>query len=164
MIYNVVIPLTAFGLCLILAGLVLSRGFRNSSHRLFATFLTGLALWGFFAFAMRTSPGPEQAKIWQQALTFSVMLSSITFLHFSYLYTRRRPINWLLVAGYLELVLLIILYITNASLVVKGIGIDSYGYYPIPGPFTYLVSISMYTFFILGLVNLSASYLVIGSI
>ena len=158
MVYNAVIPITAFGLCLLLAGLVLARNYRSLGHRLFAVFLIGLALWGIFAFAMRSSPDAAHAWTWQLAITFSVMLSSITFLHFSFLYTHRRPVSWVLYAGYGQLLLLTILYHVSPELVSRGIGIDDFGFYPVPGPVTYIVSLSMYAFFIWGLVNFIKAY------
>jgi len=52
---------------------------------MFALFLLGMAMWGIFAFAMRSSPDIEHAIKWQTAIMFSTMLSSIAFLHFSFL-------------------------------------------------------------------------------
>ncbi len=156
MSYSLIIPFVAFGLCLVLAVLVIQRNYRSSSHRLFFLFLLGMALWSILAFGIRSSPSPEHAFTWNKAIPITVVMASVTFLHFSFLYTRLKPRKWLLPGIYLELGILIVLSPTN--LIIEGIGIDAYGYFPIIGPLTYLVTLSAYSFFILGVANFIKKY------
>ncbi|MDO8687142.1 MAG: histidine kinase N-terminal 7TM domain-containing protein, partial [Dehalococcoidales bacterium] len=139
---SLVIPLVSFVLCLALLGMVLYRRFMSSSHRLFAMFLVGMALWSIFAFAARSSPDPEHALLWDKAIPAAVILASTTFLHFSFVHTRVKPIRWLISGAYLELFIIMALSTTN--LMVESIGVDAYGYYPITGPLMYLVGLSSY--------------------
>jgi len=153
---SLIIPLVAFFSCLALLGMVLYRRYMSSSHRLFALFLFGMALWSICAFAARSSFTPEQAFVWFKAIPAAVILASTTFLHFSFVHTRIKPVKWLIPAAYLNLFIVMALSPTN--LLIENVGVDAYGYYPIIGPLNILVSLPSYAFFIVGLTNFVKRY------
>ena len=149
-------PIIALGLCLILAVLVLQRNYRSSSHRLFSIFLFSMALWAGFIFGMRASPDAGYALIWDRAVMPVFVLAGVAFLHFSFLRARIKPKRWLLPGIYLFLLVCIALGPTD--LIIKGIGEDAYGYFPISGPLFYFAPLSFYVFVILALNNFIKGY------
>jgi len=44
-----------------------------------------MALWSILAFGMRSSCYPEHAFTWSKAIPITVIMASVTFLHFSFL-------------------------------------------------------------------------------
>jgi len=154
--FNLIDPLIALLLCLILFVLVLHRDFRSMSHRLFAVFLLGMGLWGGLMLGMRASPGPQQALIWERAFVPWMILAAVTFLHFSFIITRRRANRWLLRGMYFFFATVVIL--SPTELVVKSMGEDAYGFFPIFGPVFYLAVIFLYISYPYGIVNLIKGY------
>ncbi len=105
---------------------------------------------------MRASPSLEHALFWDRAVMPVFVLAGVTFLHFSFLRTRRKSRRWFLPSTYLFLFAVIALCPTD--LIIKEIGEDAYGYLPIAGPLMYLIPLSFYFFVILGLTNFVKSY------
>jgi len=127
----IVPPILAFGLCIILAVIVLLREHRRSTYRLFTLFLTSMGLWGLVIFAMRISPDPEHAILWSRSVFPIGALLSTSFLHFSFLHTRTKTKGWFIVGAYL--LVLVITGFSFTKLIVQDIGIDIYGYLPVAG-------------------------------
>ncbi|MFC1919619.1 PAS domain S-box protein [Chloroflexota bacterium] len=149
--YNQLIPLIALIMLICLAILVLIKGQKRRHLVLFSVFLFSMALWASLIYLFRSSPDIDQAIIWEKAVMPTVCLAGATFMHFSYVNTRRNPKNWLLTLVYVGL--LVIMALSPSDLMVREIGIDRYGYYPISGPLFVLVPLYTYTLFTLGMVN-----------
>lgn len=149
-------PLAAFVLFLVLAVLVLNRDHRTARYRLFALFLFSMGLWGLIIYGMRVSPTAADALIWRRALPAVGLVGGVAFLHFSVLHTRALPRPRLIPIAYLCVAVVAGLSFTD--LLVSGMTTDRYGYLPIPGPLSNLVSGLSYVFLFLGLVNFIRAY------
>jgi len=125
-------PLVQTLLCLALLGVVLKGNFRSTTHRLFALFLLGLAVWGIVIFSMRSSPDLERALFWEKWLPTLAMLTSVVFYHFAIRYNGVRTTRWFIPCLYLLCVIYAPLAATD--LLFKGMQLKPYGYAPIFGP------------------------------
>lgn len=156
MTFQLVVPIIAFSLCLFLTIIVLLKNHRSLVHRLFAAFLFGMGMWGGFIYFMRSSSEPADALTWERIVMPCLVLAAVAFLHFSFLITHRKPKKWVIRFAYLFLLLILIL--TPTGLIVKGIGEDAFGYYPIAGPVFYLVAILPYFSYSYGIITLYKGY------
>ncbi|MCX6013915.1 MAG: ATP-binding protein, partial [Chloroflexi bacterium] len=110
--------------------------------------------WGFFTFVVRTS-SKSTALIWDRIFICILVLSSVFFLHFAMLRTRRIN-KWLLYFAYLIVIIIIIL--SPTKLIIDYIGTDKYGNMPVGGTLFKLFAMFLYSFNILGLVYFIRGY------
>ncbi|MCJ7515620.1 MAG: ATP-binding protein [Dehalococcoidia bacterium] len=126
------LPLIQVIFSLALMVIVLKGHFRSFTHRLFALYILGTAIWGILIFAMRASPDIEHAYFWEKWLIPLGSLSSVIFFHFTIRYTSTNTKRYLLPSFYFISVLFVPLAVMN--LVFSGMQMESYGYAPILGP------------------------------
>ena len=113
-------------------------------------------MWGGFMFFMRSSNEPADALIWERIVMPCLVLAAVAFFHFSFLITHQKPKRWLIRSAYLFFFLILIL--TPTGLIVKDIGEDAFGYFPIAGPVFYLVAILPYFSYSYGIITLYKGY------
>ncbi len=149
-------PLFVFIFCFILGLLVLLRNHRSSVHRLFSLFLFSMGLWGFIVFGMRTAPDMAHALLWEKALQSISPLGAVAFWSFCVVYTRARLRRSLYFVAFTFL--LFIIALSPTRLLVKSMGTDPYGYFPIFGPLLPVAALCPSLFLLLGLVRLFRAY------
>ena len=128
----IVLPLLVFIINIFLAGLVVRSNWSSLRHRVFAAFLTGMALWGLTIFGMRSSPNLEAAFIWEKAALSVIPLAGVLFFHFSLRFTYTRFSNGTLMAIYAMVGVMAALSISG--LVASEMQQKWYGYAPVLGP------------------------------
>ncbi len=126
-----VLPILVFITNIFLIGLVLRSEWRSYIHRVFAAFLLSMALWGFLVFGMRSSPDLRVAYQWEKWLLAALPFVSITFYHFSLVFTGNRGRRRLLGAFYLMGLVVGVLSLTGFT--ATEMQRKFYGYAPVLG-------------------------------
>jgi K+-sensing histidine kinase KdpD len=130
----IAVPFIVFIINFFLAALVIRGEWRSFRHRIFAAFLTGMSLWGFTIFGMRSSPDTDIAFLWERFTVFpSIVFSSVLFYHFTLVFTdtRRSRSTLRVLYGFATLVTIL----SFAGLVATGMHERFfYGFAPELGP------------------------------
>ncbi len=150
------LPLLSFFVNIFLATLVLRSRWNNHLHQVFGAFLAFLGLWGLTIFGMRSSPGQDEAFVWERLVIAIVPFSAATLYHFFVAFTGHRAGRRAIPIPYVLAGLFSIFSFTN--LVVTGMQLKSYGYAPVLGPLFPVYSISIYAPIFWSLVILIRSY------
>ena len=132
----------AAGLSGALSVLALGPRLRNAPNVLFCVFLVTVSLWSLLIFAMRASPDPGHALVWERLEVLGLLFSSPAFYWFACSYTR---------SGYNKTAvpLLLVYLVMAVGLSFSGHLIDhvasqSYGYATIFSPAFYPVALCAY--------------------
>ena len=124
-------PLIVLAVSLILI-VVVWRGTRRSlTSYIFCGFLISIGLWSLLIYGMRSSPDVHYAVLWDRAVPAAGFTAYLLFYHFTRAYTNTRGQRYILVGGYLLLVLFA--SISPTDLVIKEMRLEYYGYAPIAG-------------------------------
>ncbi len=135
-------PLAALLVSLVLIIIVVSKGYRDTGSWVFTGVLVCVGLWGFMLFGMRSSPDVETAVIWNRVAVIPATTIFVLYYHFAVLYTGARQQKGFVVAAYLLLLIVSILSPTN--LILKEMRIADYGYTPVHGPLSPILSIILF--------------------
>lgn len=133
-------PLVVAGVSLGLLGVIVRYGRRVFARRLLACMVIGVALTGFFLFAMRTSTNAEQAVLWERPIFCAVYSTFVFFYHFILASTSKKEGKALLYLSYTLLVVSLALIPTN--LIIERMIVEDYGYAPVIGPFAIVIIIA----------------------
>ena len=129
------LPLVAFVLNVSLAGLSLLRNPGSRLNRIFAYFASGMALWNFGVFLLRTSPDPWTAYLVEILIHVGVIALPAFYYHFILIFldstTRHRPS---LVLAYLLAFVYELINLSGTSLFMKGVKATYWGWAPDTGP------------------------------
>jgi len=129
------LPLVAFVLNVSLAGLSLLRNPGSRLNRVFAYFASGMALWNFGVFMLRTSPDESSAYFAEIVIHVGIILVPAFYYHFVLIFldatTRHRPS---LVAIYGLAFVYSLINLTGTSLFMKGVKASYWGWVPDTGP------------------------------
>ena len=129
------LPLVAFVLNVSLAGLSLLRNPGSRLNRVFAYFASGMALWNFGVFLLRTSPDPWTAYLVEILIHVGVIALPAFYYHFVLIFldstTRHRPS---LVLAYLLAFVYEILNVSGSRLFMTGVKETYWGWAPATGP------------------------------
>jgi signal transduction histidine kinase len=129
------LPLVAFALNVSLAGLSLLRNPGSRLNRIFAYFASGMALWNFGVFLLRTSPDPRSAYLVEILIHVGVIALPAFYYHFILIFldstTRHRPS---LVLAYLLAFVYELINLSGTSLFMKGVKATYWGWAPDTGP------------------------------
>ncbi|HEX9819617.1 MAG TPA: ATP-binding protein [Methylomirabilota bacterium] len=129
------LPLVAFVLNVSLAGLSLLRNPGSRLNRIFAYFASGMALWNFGVFLLRTSPDPWTAYLVEILIHVGVIALPAFYYHFILIFldstTRHRPS---LVLAYLLAFVYEVINLSGTSLFMKGVKATYWGWAPDTGP------------------------------
>jgi signal transduction histidine kinase len=136
------LPFVVFIVSLALAALVLRSDWRSGRHRLFASFLMAMGLWGFTIFGMRSSPTLAIAYMWEEWAFIAIVFTSVLFYHFTVRFTRTRVDAWVLRSFYALALLVSVLSLTG--FVATEMQRKFYGYAPVLGPAFPLYLIAAY--------------------
>lgn len=150
------LPLIQTLFCLVLLAVVLKGNLHKITHRLFASFLFGLAIWGIAIYGMRSSQSLAQALFWEKWLPTLGMFISVVFYHFAIRYNDVRIKRWIIPSLYLFS--LIYIPVVATDLIFRGMQIKSYGYAPIFGPMAPVHIIFIYILTIVALGTFIRNY------
>ena len=129
------LPLVAFVLNVSLAGLSLLRNPGSRLNRVFAYFASGMALWNFGVFLLRTSPDPWTAYLVEILIHVGVIALPAFYYHFILIFldstTRHRPS---LVLAYFLAFVYELINLSGSPLFMKGVKATYWGWAPDTGP------------------------------
>jgi len=149
------LPLVAFVLNVSLAGLSLLRNPGSRLNRVFAYFASGMALWNFGVFLLRSSPDPWTAYLVEILIHIGVIALPAFYYHFILIFldstTRHRPS---LVLAYLLAFVYEIINLSGSPLFMRGVKATYWGWAPDTGPLYLPYLIAFNGFMIYGVVHL----------
>ena len=129
------LPLVAFFLNVSLAGLSLLRNPGSRLNRVFAYFASGMALWNFGVFLLRTSPDEWTAYFVEIIIHVGVIALPAFYYHFVLIFldstTRHRPS---LVLAYLLAFIYELINLSGSPLFMSGVKATHWGWAPATGP------------------------------
>jgi signal transduction histidine kinase len=129
------LPLVAFFLNVSLAGLSLLRNPGSRLNRVFAYFASGMALWNFGVFLLRTSPDEATAYFVEVVIHVGVIALPPFYYHFVLIFldstTQHRPS---LVLAYLLAFIYELINLSGSPLFMSGVKATHWGWAPATGP------------------------------
>jgi signal transduction histidine kinase len=149
------LPLVAFFLNVSLAGLSLLRNPGSRLNRVFAYFASGMALWNFGVFLLRTSPDEWTAYFVEIIIHIGVIALPAFYYHFVLIFldstTRHRPS---LVLAYLLAFIYELINLSGSPLFMSGVKATHWGWAPATGPLYLPYLLAFNGFMIYGVVLL----------
>ncbi len=153
------LPLAAFLLNVSLAGISLLRNPGSRLNRVFAYFVSAMALWNFGVFMLRRAPDPASAYFWEVIIHIGVIAIPAFYYHFVLIFldatTRHRPS---LTLAYVLALFFNAFNVTGASSFMKGVKWTYWGWAPAAGLVYYAQFVYFLAFMIWGLYHLVRVY------
>jgi signal transduction histidine kinase len=159
-----IFPLVAFLLNVSLAGISLFRNPGSRLNRVFAYFVSAMALWNFGSFLLRRAPDESSAYLAEVVLHIGVLMIPAFSYHFVLIFldrtTRHRPS---LVAAYALSAFFLVFDLAGSRAFMKGVKATYWGWAPAPGLLYQAAFVYFLSYMIWGLVHLMREYRVIDS-
>src|SRR3989441_3988195 len=153
------LPLMSLTLSLCLVAISLLRTPASRLNRIFAYFVSALALWNLGVFMLRSAPDPTSAYRWEVIIHVGVIALPAFYYHFVLIFldstVRRR--RWLLVAYGLS-ALFSFLNLVGSAAFITGVQSTAWGWAPASGPLYHVFFVYFYAFFVAGLIHLGHAY------
>lgn len=153
------VPLAAFVLNGALVAISLLWNPRSRLHRLFAYFVSAMAVWNLGVFLLRRAQDPGSARFCELLIHVGVTLVPAFYYHFVLIFldstVRRR--QWL-VAAYGVCGTFFAMNLAGSKLFISDMRLTEWGWAPVPGPFYYAFLIVFYGLFLVGLTHLAVTY------
>ncbi len=152
------LPLAALALNVCLAAIAVFRNPRSRLNRVFAYFVSAMALWNFGVFMLRRAGDPGGAWFWEVLIHAGVIAVPAFYYHFVLIFLdgTARWRRWLALAYALS-VLFTAANLVGGSLLLAGVQATSWGWAPVPGPLYGAFFLYFYAFLIAGLVHLGGA-------
>lgn len=152
-------PLFALALNVLLAGITLVRNPGSRLNRLFAYFVSGMAVWNFGVFMLRRSPDIPTATFWEFVIHAGVVFLPAFYYHFVLIFlestTQHRPS---LVVVYLLAIFFGVVNLSASPLFMRGVKWTYWGWAPETGPLYTPFFLYFNFFLIYGLSHLVRAY------
>lgn len=152
-------PLFALALNVLLAGITLVRNPGSRLNRLFAYFVSGMAVWNFGVFMLRRSPDIPTATFWEFVIHAGVVFLPAFYYHFVLIFlestTQHRPS---LVVVYLLAIFFGVVNLSASPLFMRGVKWTYWGWAPETGPLYAPFFLYFNFFLIYGLSHLVRAY------
>jgi signal transduction histidine kinase len=152
-------PLFALALNVLLAGITLARNPGSRLNRLFAYFVSGMAVWNFGVFMLRRSPDVPTAMFWEFVIHAAVVFLPAFYYHFVLIFlestTQHRPS---LVVVYLLAIFFGVVNLSASPLFMRGVKWTYWGWAPDTGPLYTPFFLYFNFFLIYGLSHLMRAY------
>ncbi len=149
------LPLIAFFLNVSLAGISLLRNPGSRLNRVFAYFVSALALWNFGVFMLRRVPDEASAYFWEVIIHVGVILLPAFYYHFVLIFldstTQRRPS---LILAYALSILFAAMNVSGSPVFMKGAALTYWGWAPATGPLYPVFFAYLNAYLIFGLYHL----------
>src|SRR3989454_127938 len=153
------LPLIALVLYLCLVAISLLRNPASRLNRIFAYFVSALALWNLGVFMLRGAPDPTSAYRWEVIIHVGLIALPAFYYHFVLIFldstVRRR--RWLIVAYGLS-ALFSLLNLVGSRAFITGVQSTAWGWAPASGPLYHVFFVYFYAFFVAGLIHLRDAY------
>ena len=153
------LPLIALLLNVLLAVITLVRNPGSRLNRVFAYFVTGMAVWNVGTFMLRRAPDEITATFWEIVIHAGVVLLPAFYYHFVLIFlestTQHRPS---LVVVYLLAAFFSVVNLSGSPLFTQGVKWTYWGWTPAIGPLYYLFFPYFFGFLIYGLSHLVKAY------
>ena len=153
------LPLMALILYLCLVAISLLRNPASRLNRIFAYFVSALALWNLGVFMLRSAPDPTSAYRWEVIIHVGVIALPAFYYHFVLIFldstVRRR--RWLIVAYGLS-AFFSLLNLAGSAAFITGVQSTAWGWAPVSGPLYHVFFVYFYAFFVAGLIHLGHAY------
>ena len=153
------LPLIALLLNVLLAVITLVRNPGSRLNRVFAYFVTGMAVWNVGTFMLRRAPDEIVATFWEIVIHAGVVLLPAFYYHFVLIFlestTQHRPS---LVVVYLLAAFFSVVNLSGSPLFTQGVKWTYWGWTPAIGPLYYLFFPYFFGFLIYGLSHLVKAY------
>src|SRR2546422_7435401 len=153
------LPLIALILYLCLVAISLLRNPASRLNRIFAYFVSALALWNLGVFMLRSAPDPTSAFRWEVIIHVGVIALPAFYYHFVLIFldstVRRR--RWLIVAYGLS-ALFSLLNLAGSAAFITGVQSTAWGWAPASGALYHVFFVYFYAFFVAGLIHLGHAY------
>jgi len=143
------LPLLALALNLLLLGVALAPDRRSARNKVFAYFVTMLAVWNLGVFGLRSTVSPETALLWERFLHVGVIAAPVLFYHYVIVFLDAPRRDTILVAGYTACGFFWLASPTSAFM--RGVTPTVWGFMPDAGPLYPLFFIYFNSYMILGL-------------
>ncbi len=144
------LPLIAFLLNVSLAGISLLRNPGSRLNRVFAYFVSAMALWNFGTYMLRRAPDAGTAYTWEVIIHIGIVVVPVFYFHFVLIFlestTQHRPA---LTLAYTLAVVFLIADLTGSLM--TGVTHDFWGWVPRTGPLYTPFFLYLNAFFIWGL-------------
>src|SRR5437867_1824787 len=153
------LPLMALILYLCLVAISLLRNPASRLNRIFAYFVSALALWNLGVFMLRSAPDPTSAFPYTTLFHVGVIALPAFYYRFVLIFLdstvqRRR---WLIVAYGLS-ALFSLLNLAGSGAFITGVQSTAWGWAPASGPLYHVFFVYFYAFFVAGLIHLGHAY------
>jgi signal transduction histidine kinase len=153
------LPLIALLLNVSLAGITLVRNPGSRLNRLFAYFVTGLAVWNHGVFMLRRSPDELHASFWEIMIHVGVIALPAFYYHFVLIFlestTQHRPS---LVVVYALAIFFSAVNLSGSALFMRGVRWTYWGWAPATGPLYTPFFLYFNFFLVYGLSHLIRAY------
>jgi signal transduction histidine kinase len=153
------LPLIAFLLNVSLASISLVRNPGSRLNRIFAYFVSAMALWNFGVFMLRQASDESSAYLWEVVIHVGVIAIPAFYYHFVLIFldstTRHRPS---LMFAYAVSLLFNAFNLLGSPLFIKGVKTTYWGWAVSAGPLYYLQVLYFLAFMVWGLWHLIGSY------
>ena len=144
------LPLIAFLLNVSLAGISLLRNPGSRLNRVFAYFVSAMALWNFGTYMLRRAPDASTAYTWEVIIHIGIVVVPVFYFHFVLIFlestTQHRPA---LTLAYTLAALFLFADLTGSLM--TGVNQDFWGWVPRTGPLYTPFFLYLNAFFIWGL-------------
>jgi signal transduction histidine kinase/CheY-like chemotaxis protein len=153
------LPLIALILNLCLVAISLLRNPQSRLNRIFAYFVSTLALWNFGVFMLRGARDPTTAYQWEILIHVGVIALPAFYYHFVLIFldSTVRQRRWL-VAAYGLSAVFSLLNLLASSVFMTGVQSTAWGWAPAPGRLYNVFFVYFYAFLLAGLVHLGHAY------
>jgi signal transduction histidine kinase len=153
------LPLVALLLNVLLAGITLVRNPDSRLNRLFAYFVSGMAVWNFGVFMLRRAPDELTASFWEIIIHAGVVVLPAFYYHFVLIFlestTQHRPS---LVAVYLLSIFFSVVNLSGSPIFMRGVRWTYWGWAPATG-LLYTPFFLYFNFFLIyGLAHIVRTY------
>ena len=149
------LPLVAFLLNVSLAAIALLRNRGSRLNRVFAYFVSAMALWNLGVFMLRRTGEQASADRWETFIHIGVVTIAAFYYHFVLIFldstTRHRPS---LLFAYALVLFFSVLNLSGSPLFLRGARRDYWGWVPDTGPFYAPFLVYFNAYFIAGLYQL----------
>lgn len=149
------LPLIAFFLNISLAGISLLRNPGSRLNRVFAYFVSALALWNLGVFMLRRTPDEPTAYFWEVIIHVGVILVPAFYYHFVLIFldstTRHRPS---MISAYALAFLFTGINVAESPLFMPGVQTTYWGWAPATGVLYYPFLVYFNAFLLYGLYHL----------
>jgi signal transduction histidine kinase len=159
-----ILPLVAFVLNLSLAGIALFRNPGSRQNRVFAYFVSAMALWNFGSFLLRRAPDEPAAYIAEIVIHVGVLCIPAFYYHFVLIFldsTTRHRLS--LISVYALAVFFLFFNSIGSPAFMKAVKLTYWGWAPAIGPLYPVSVVYFLAFMIWGLVHLMRAYRAIDS-